>query len=66
MAFTQKLITVKELLEQAVELEVLEYMHLKNPIFKGQTRLDENNMYWMVFEENGKLFKFHKTLYEFS
>lgn len=53
---------MKELLEQAVELEVLEYMHLKNPIFKGQTRLDENNMYWMVFEENGKLFKFHKTL----
>jgi hypothetical protein len=53
---------MKDLLEQAIELEVLEYMHLKNPIFKGQTPVDENMKYWMVFEENGKLYKFHKTL----
>lgn len=53
---------MEKLLQQAIELKVAEYMHLKNPIFKGQTSVDEDMKYWVVFEENGKLYKFHKTL----
>ena len=54
---------MENLLEQAIELEASEYSNLKNPIFKGQTRLDDNYSYWIVFEEEGKLYKFYKTLY---
>jgi hypothetical protein len=50
------------LLEQSKEITSEEYMSLSNPIFKGQTRLDNNNMYWMVFEDNGVLYKIHSTL----
>jgi len=50
------------LLEQSKEITSLQYMDLENPIFKGQTRLNENNMYWMVFENNGVLYKIHNTL----
>jgi len=51
-----------DLLSQAQELEVSKYTHLKNPIFKGQTAVDADGMYWMVFEEDGKLYKFHNKL----
>jgi hypothetical protein len=49
------------LLNNATELSVSEYLQLKNPIFKGQTTV-KNNMYWMVFEEEGKLYKFQCQL----
>lgn len=49
-------------LEIAKEISSEEYMNLKNPIFKGQTRLDSNNQYWMVFEDNEILYKIHNTL----
>ena len=39
-----------------------EYMNLVNPQFKGQTRLDENNMYYMCWESEGKLYKTHSKL----
>ena len=39
-----------------------EYLTLENPEFKGQTRLDENNMYYMVFESKGILYKIHNKL----
>lgn len=62
VAQTQKLIIVNNLLEQAKEITSSQYMDLKNPIFKGQTRVDENSQYWMVFEDNGVLYKIHNTL----
>lgn len=62
VAQTQKLKNMNNLLALAKEITSLEYMDLKNPIFKGQTRLDENNQYWMVFEDNGILYKTHNTL----
>lgn len=44
------------------EITQTEYMSLENPIFKGQTRLDENNQYWMVFEDNNVLYKIHNSV----
>jgi hypothetical protein len=49
-------------LDIAKEITSQEYMSLKNPIFKGQTRLDDNNQYWMLFEDNGILYKIHMAL----
>jgi len=49
-------------LEKAKEITPQEYMNLANPIFKGQTRPDSNNKYWMLFEDNGVLYKIHNTL----
>lgn len=39
-----------------------DYLSLKNPEFKGQTKLDENNMYFMVFESEGIFYKIHNKL----
>jgi len=39
-----------------------EYLLLENPIFKGQTRLNENNQYYMIWESNGVLYKTLNTL----
>lgn len=49
------------LLNNATELSVSEYLQLKNPIFKGQTSA-QNDIYWMVFEEDGNLYKFQCSL----
>ena len=53
---------MKTLLEQAKQITSKEYITLVNPIFKGQTRVDDNLMYWTVFEDNGVLYKIHNTL----
>ena len=50
------------LLEKAKEIPVRDYIKLENPIFKGQTSVDNNLKYWMVFESNGVLYKTHNTL----
>jgi hypothetical protein len=50
------------LLEQAKEITSSEYLNLKNPVFKGQTRLYGELKYWMVFEDNGVLYKILATL----
>ena len=52
----------KNILDTAKEITSEEYMNLKNPIFKGQTRLDDNRQYWMLFEDNGILYKIHNSL----
>jgi hypothetical protein len=49
-------------LENCKEITSTEYCELPNPIFKGQTRVDENNMYWTVFEDNEILYKIHNKL----
>ncbi len=53
---------MRNLLEQAVQISSKEYMNLNNPIFKGQTSVDDDFMYWMVFENDGVLYKIHNTL----
>jgi len=53
------------LLEQAKEITSSEYLNLKDPIFKGQTRLYSDLTYWMVFEDNGVLYKILATLYDY-
>ncbi len=53
---------MSDLLSQATELNTSEYSSLSNPIFKGQSRVDDNGYYWMVFENNGVLYKFHNKL----
>lgn len=37
-------------------------MDLINPEFIGQTRVDENNMYYMCWKAEGKLYKTHSKL----
>ena len=63
--FNFKLIKIdmkQTVLEKAKEITSQEYMSLKNPIFQGQTRLDDNYQYWMLFEDNGTLYKIHNRL----
>ena len=50
------------ILNDSVEITSAEYMNLKNPIFKGQSKLDSNDMYWMCFEDSGVLYKIHNKL----
>ena len=53
---------MENILNTATEITSQEYMDLKNPIFKGQTRLDVSNQYWMIFENDGIFYKIHNTL----
>ena len=39
-----------------------QYLELINPEFKGQTRVDDNGYYWMIFESNGILYSIHNRL----
>ncbi len=50
-------------LANAVEITVDQYLDLKAPIFKAQTRIDDDCQYWMLFEDSGVLYKIHNTLY---
>jgi hypothetical protein len=49
-------------LEDCIEQTSAFYLTLENPKFVGQTRCDENNEYWMVFEADGKHYKFKHKL----
>ena len=40
-----------------------QYMELDNPIFIGQTRLNENNDYYMCWECNGVKYKTKQNLF---
>ncbi len=39
-----------------------EYLLLKNPKFMGQTPLDENEGYYMVWEDEGVLYKTYNKI----
>lgn len=54
---------MEDLLAQAKQIDVNEYIDLENPIFKGQTRPTETGEYWMVFESNGVLYKTFNVLF---
>jgi len=49
-------------LEECILISNTEYCELINPTFIGQTRLDENNMYHMIWEQNGVYYKTHNKL----
>jgi hypothetical protein len=49
-------------LDECKIITSVEYCELVNPIFQGQTRCDENNMYYMCWESEGKLYKTHNKL----
>jgi hypothetical protein len=51
------------MLEEAIQIPLGDYLNLKNPIFKGQTSVDENNKYWMIWEDEGILYKTQNTLF---
>ena len=53
---------MESLLSQAKEITNSQYLELKDPQFIGQSFLDLNNMYWMVFEDEGVLYKTHNQL----
>jgi hypothetical protein len=50
------------LFEQSKEITSSEYMNLETPVFKGQSKVDKNNGYWMIFENNGLLYKIYNKL----
>ena len=56
----------KKEFEQAKEISVKEYINLIDPIFIGQSRADENNMYWTLWrvdsENSYEYYKIHNTL----
>ena len=63
VAQTQKKYKIMtNLFEQSKEITSLEYMDLETPIFKGQSKVDKNNGYWMIFENNGILYKIYNKL----
>ena len=39
-----------------------QYLLLDNPTFVGQTKVDNNLMYYMVFEHNGVYYKTYNML----
>jgi hypothetical protein len=49
-------------LDQCTLITSEEYINLNDPIFVGQTRLDDNNMYYMVFQVGDVLYKIHNQL----
>ena len=52
-----------DLLNKSKEITTAQYCSLPNtPEFMGQTRVDDNNMYWMVFSSLGILYKIHSKL----
>ena len=51
-----------ETLDIAKEIAVEEYINLVDPIFIGQSRLDDEGYYWMVFKSNDVLYKIHNSL----
>jgi len=50
------------LLEQAKEITSSEYFNLNDPVFKGQTRIYNDLKFWMLYEDNGVLYKILVTL----
>jgi hypothetical protein len=50
--------------EEYILITNAEYYELDNPEFIGQTRVDENNMYYMFWKSNGVLYKTHNKLKE--
>lgn len=49
-------------LEECKLITSEEYLLLKNPQFRGQTRVDENGMYYMIWESEGILYKTHNKI----
>ena len=43
-----------------------EYCKLNDPEFVGQTRVDENDMYYMVWKSEGVLYKTHNCLFRYT
>ena len=49
-------------LEDCILITSEQYLDLKNPKFMGQTRIDENKMYYMIWEDNDVLYKTYNKL----
>lgn len=49
-------------LEECKLITSTQYCDLENPEFIGQTRLDKDDMYYMVFKSKGVLYKTHNNL----
>jgi hypothetical protein len=50
-------------LDECILITSAEYYELPGtPKFIGQTRLDDDNMYYMVFESEGVIYKTHNKL----
>ena len=53
-------------LEDCTLITNAEYDALKDPIFKGQTRLDKDGWYYMVWESENKLYKTKNRITEIA
>lgn len=43
-------------LENCKEISQEQYLSLANPVFEGQSRVDSEGYYWMVFSSNGEFY----------
>ena len=49
-------------LKDCILITSSEYAQFSNAEFIGQTQLDKENQYYMVWKHDGKLYKTHNTL----
>jgi hypothetical protein len=48
---------MEKILNESQEITITQYISLVNPMFVGQTSLNDNGTYWVVFKENDVLYK---------
>jgi hypothetical protein len=48
---------MENILDKSKEITTTQYMSLVNPEFVGQTRVNDNGTYWVVFKDNDVLYK---------
>ena len=53
-------------LEDCILITGKEYLSLESPEFIGQTRLDENCMYYMVWKSDNILYKTYQHIWFFD
>ena len=48
---------MEKILNESQEITITQYVNLVNPVFVGQTEVNDNGTYWVVFKENDVLYK---------
>jgi|Laugrespbdmm15dd_1035085.scaffolds.fasta_scaffold34577_2 hypothetical protein len=48
---------MENILDESQEITITQYVSLVNPKFVGQTRVNDDGTYWVVFKDNDVLYK---------
>ena len=51
------IVGMEKILNESQEITITQYVSLVNPMFVGQTSVNDNGTYWVVFKENDVLYK---------